>query len=935
MSYFDDLYHTGVKRRSGRYKWGSGEIPYQHEEWFMQTRDKLKKEGMSEVAIANYFKMSTTEYRQKVSNIHNELKQRNVEICKKLKAEGKSQAEISRETGLPASTVATFLAEGATKRADILNKTVDVLKENVAKKTYIDVGLGTELQMGLNRQQLKNAIQKLQDEGYELHNVQVEQLGTGNKTTINVLCPPGTTYQDVKAHRDDIKLVMDHLDKNDRTFRNIVKPESIDSSRIQIRYAEEGGTDRDGLIELRRGVDDISLGAANYAQVRIAVDGTHYLKGMAVYADDLPKGVDIRFNTNKHVGTPMINPDDKDHSVLKPMKINKKTGEIDMDNPFGASIVPEEKLVLAQRRYTGKDGKEHLSLINIVNEEGAWSKWSKNLPSQFLSKQLPEVANKQLTKKFNESQAEFDELCSLTNPAVKKKLLGEFSEQMDADAVKLKAAKFPRQATHVILPFPDIKDGEIYAPNYEQGEEVILVRYPHAGNFESPRLKVNNNVKSAKETIGNARDAIGINAKAAMQMSGADFDGDTAVVIPTRGNRLKTSKIQELIDFDPKEAYPAYEGMKRITPKYKNTQMGIVSNLITDMTVAGATEDDIVKVVKHSMVIIDSEKHNLDWRRSEKENEIDALRLKYRGSAKGGASTLISRASSELRNLTKRKDGAFVEVKDPKTGKVTKKLMYIDPKTGEKLYRETPDTWEKTVVNKKTGEVTTKTVERYRTSTQMAEVKDAMELVSDNPTQMEIYYANYANRCKSLANEARKEMVATPSIKYSPSAKVTYQKEYKELKDALDLAKSNKPLERQAQILANAYVSAQVRDNPEIKEDKDQYKKLKNQTMEAMRYRVGAKKQNIYITDKQWEAIQAGAISNNFLTEILDNADTDRVRQLATPRAVTTLTPAKIARIKSMDNNGATAGEIAKALGVSVSTVRRTIDDKGEVDPND
>ena len=88
-----------------------------------------------------------------------------------------------------------------------------------------------------------------------------------------------------------------------------------------VRYADDVGSDgvkgieKDGVIELRRGVEDLDLNGNRYAQVRILVDGTHYLKGMAVYSDDMPDGVDVVFNTNKKKGTPALGP--KDNTVLK------------------------------------------------------------------------------------------------------------------------------------------------------------------------------------------------------------------------------------------------------------------------------------------------------------------------------------------------------------------------------------------------------------------------------------------------------------------------------------------------------------------------------------------------------------------------------------------------------------------------------------------
>ena len=87
------------------------------------------------------------------------------------------------------------------------------------------------------------------------------------------------------------------------------------------------------------------------------------------------------------------------------------------------------------------------------------------------------------------------------------------------------------------------------------------------------------------------------------------------------------------------------------------------------------------------------------------------------------------------------------------------------------------------------------------------------------------------------------------------------------------------------------------------------------------RIAVGSKRTPIDITDREWEAIQAGAISENTLAQILNNTDIDKIRERATPRARTELSAAKTARIKALKASGYTIDEIAKAVGVSSSTV--------------
>src|SRR5699024_7671332 len=120
----------------------------------------------------------------------------------------------------------------------------------------------------------------------------------------------------------------------------------------------------------------------------------------------------------------------------------------------------------------------------------------------------------------------------------------------------------PRTEQHVLIPIPGMKDNEVYAPKYNQGERVVLIRHPHGGIFELPELIVNNRNPQASKVLGkNPRDAIGINAKVAEQLSGADFDGDTVLVVPNNSGSVKTSRpLKSLQEFDPKTEYKGFEG---------------------------------------------------------------------------------------------------------------------------------------------------------------------------------------------------------------------------------------------------------------------------------------------------------------------------------------------------------------------------------------
>lgn len=890
----DELMHYGTPRHSGRYPWGSGENPYQSSTGLYGMAKQLKSQGMSDKEIAESFGMSTREYKSAYSNAKNEVRAANRAEALRLKDKGYSNTAIGKRMGVNESTVRSWMDEDIAERSSISKNTAKALKSAVDDKKYIDIGGGVENQMGISRTALDNAVKMLKDEGYSVHYIQTEQLGTGHKTSIKVLAPPDTTYSEVWNHKADIEFPGFHSEDKGRTIDKIGKPVSISSKRIKINYAEEGGKDKDGVIELRRGVDDISLGKAKYAQVRIAVDGTHYLKGMAMYRDDMPDGVDIIFNTNKAKGTPMLG--EKDNSVLKPMKK-------DQDNPFGATIKGERELILAQRYYTDKNGKRQQSAINIVNEEGDWNTWRKSLSSQMLSKQSPMLAKKQLKLAYDLKQDEFDSIMKLENPVIRQQLLDKFADGCDSASVHLKAAGLPRQASKVILPFPSMKENEVYAPSFHDGEEVVLIRYPHGGTFEIPRLKVNNKVPDAKKTLHNAQDAIGINAKVAERLSGADFDGDTVLVIPTSTAKIKTSKpLDGLKDFDPQRDYKAYPGMPEVKGSgfNKQQQMGNVSNLITDMTIKGATPDELARAVRHSMVIIDAEKHNLNYKQSAIDNNIAELKKKYQGGSNRGASTIISRASAT----------AYVPVRKEITNT---KYMTDDEKKryskGEKIYRETGETY----ISKKTG----KEVKRISKSTKMAETSDANTLSSGY--LIETVYSEHANKLKALANKARAESRSTDYIPYSKEAHVKYKDQVDSLNSKLNIALKNRPLERKAQLVANAKVKNVYAANPDM--DSDDLKKLKGRCLTEARLQTGASKQQIKIEPKEWEAIQAGAISTNKLKSIVQNSDLDVLKQLAMPREMRGVTPAQESRIKVLESRGYTLAEIADAVGVSTGTI--------------
>lgn len=342
-----------------------------------------------------------------------------------------------------------------------------------------------------------------------------------------------------------------------------------------------------------------------------------------------------------------------------------------------------------------------------------------------------------------------------------------------------------------------------------------------------------------------------------------------------------------------------------MTERAKQTQMGVVSNLITDMTIKRARPEEIAQAVRHSMVVIDAVKHELDYKQSEIDNGIAALKEKYQGRNPKtgrllGASTIVSRASSEKR------------VPDFRP-RPFRSGGPINPRTGAKEREYTG----RTTINR-SGKV----VAREVRSTKLAEVTNARELSSGTP--IEEVYAAHSNAMKALGNTARLESLRTGGLAYSPSAAKAYAQEVARLNAALNVARKNAPLERQAQLLANNIVATTVGKNRHTM-DPDELKKIQSRALMTARNRVGAHKEQITISDREWQAIQSGAITTHKLRQILDHADLDRVKELATPRLATVATEALLTVARSRLASGYTQAEVAASLGIPVSTLNTAL----------
>jgi len=1017
----DYLMHEGVAhdetppgRGSGRYPWGSGERPHQHS-WDLKARyEKLKAQGLSEKDIAKAMGYTKAEWDKEkhewvdgghIAKLRAEKEIAVAEVNADQYEEvmwyynhldpktGKpyKRAEIARILGVNESTVRSIEKTKSGVDGSPVFKAAEDLKKISEEKGFLDISKGAELTLGVSPDRMNTVVEVLKKEGYSVQNIMIPQASNPNRyTTMTVLCPPGMEGQAFK-HRYEVKSLEDISGIDDvATLKGWQEPDKVSLDRVKILYDEQGGSAKDGMIEIRPGVADLSLGNARYGQVRIAVDvskeglkndkgepiNTAYIKGMAVYNPNLPEGKDILVNSNKSM----------EDGVKKALKEYKEGAA----NPFGASVVQtyikdKDGNVIVDP----KTGKPKLSKIQFVGTptdddhdmhvEGSWGDWSRNLPAQFLAKQNLPLVKQQLKLKTLDTEAQYKDILSMTNATVKKKLLIDFADACDGAAVDLKAAPLPGQGVHVLLQSNTLKDNEIYAPNYPNGTMVALVRFPHAGPFEIPICTVNNNDKEGISQIGkNAKDAVCISTNTASRLSGADFDGDTAIVIPmTRKNsdggfdkvvQIKSAdSLPGLKNFNPTAEYgeKRYPNTKyhKMTTREKGIEMGVVSNLITDMYAKGCEEPThLARAVKYSMVVIDAEKHKLNYKQAYKDYNIQELKDIYQKNANGthGASSILSRSKSEVEvpirserylidpvtgeknyiapRKTTKEERVRVKVEAPEDYRFidengrAHKSKYLKDENGKDIFATTDGK----IRQDKTGNYyydkgsgkdlwvgTGVTKPIMQKITRMEKEKDARNLLSDNPNEIEKTYADYANHMKALANQARKEYMRVQMEepqKIDPSARKRYSEEVRSLEDKLTEAKKNKPRERMAQLLTNSRVNAALAEDPERYSSSEERKKLRGITLKQARIDCGAQKKRVTFTDSEWEAIQNHAIGETKLRELLDNSDSEEYTARALPRE-SKISDAKRQVVQAYYNAGYTYEQIASMTGVAQGSI--------------
>ena len=167
----DYLMHYGIKRRSGRYPYGSGDDPYQHGRDFLGRVEEMRKRGITytdpktgrtytgDTAIAKKLGLSTTQFRVELSYANEERRKLNVATAKRLRdKEGMSPTDIGKQMGVNESTVRSWFNENAEVRMNRAQATADILRERSKEVGMIDVGQGAELELNVSREKLKQAL---------------------------------------------------------------------------------------------------------------------------------------------------------------------------------------------------------------------------------------------------------------------------------------------------------------------------------------------------------------------------------------------------------------------------------------------------------------------------------------------------------------------------------------------------------------------------------------------------------------------------------------------------------------------------------------------------------------------------------------------------------------------------------------------------------
>lgn len=87
--------------------------------------------------------------------------------------------------------------------------------------------------------------------------------------------------------------------------------------------------------------------------------------------------------------------------------------------------------------------------------------------------------------------------------------------------------------------------------------------------------------------------------------------------------------LHSLNHFDPIASYPHVSDALVLDSENREQELANITSLLVEMIMKSAGPFDMARVVRHSMVILDAEKHKLNYSLSFVDNGIEELIKKY------------------------------------------------------------------------------------------------------------------------------------------------------------------------------------------------------------------------------------------------------------------------------------------------------------------
>ena len=225
----------------------------------------IREEGRTETQIANELGLTTTQLRNAITYARKEEREYNREQVAGMKEAGLSNVEIGQRLGISEGTVRNYISDNKSSKATSeqqLDNIEKALSDSLKQTGHLDVGVGVERQLGVSRTKFNAVVNQMVENGdLYIHNIQIQRLNDPTKYTIVKVLSTEPDYLKVLKDSTNIgNLEYFSDDKALESAKRFETPQMVDLNRIKIRYQEDGGADLDGLIEIRKGTEDLDLG---------------------------------------------------------------------------------------------------------------------------------------------------------------------------------------------------------------------------------------------------------------------------------------------------------------------------------------------------------------------------------------------------------------------------------------------------------------------------------------------------------------------------------------------------------------------------------------------------------------------------------------------------------------------------------------------------